>query len=308
MRAILAALLVAWGPVVQQPAGFGPAGAAGAAGAPGPTGPPGPNTGVAAVTFMNDAGIVSTPGDVTISSPAGAVEATFSSSGDAGVVLPTGYCYELASGCAVCSTATPSMQFLTGWASSPANEPSLEVESGAANQSGHVQIYGYQTTAHGYYAPLIYSTAALALDAPNGLAIYGGGYEALYASGGNTTLYAGNGTAVLAAGSAGVNLANLPFTVLSSAGITVGSGATKLTNLCVGGLGLCSMPTTSPTCSTSCTGCSANSVCFATPNSSAATTDAVGVSVACSSAGSVTVTAKSAPVGSPETFNVWCAN
>ncbi len=88
-------------------------------------------------------------------------------------------------------------------------------------------------------------------------------------------------------------------------GLAIGSSGSSLSNLGVSTQGGCSMASAS-TCTVAVSGCTSSSVCFATPYSNAATTDAVGVQAQCA-AGIVTLTAKSASVGT-ETFNVWCAH
>lgn len=88
--------------------------------------------------------------------------------------------------------------------------------------------------------------------------------------------------------------------------IVVGTG-TQITNHCASTQGACSMATAS-SCTATCSGCTtATSVCWSSPFSNAATSDAVGVKAVCSTAGTVTLTAVTASVGT-ETLNVFCDN
>lgn len=117
-----------------------------------------------------------------------------------------------------------------------------------------------------------------------------------------TTQFRAAGTPVVSITGAGLSMPSGVIT--ASNGVVIGSGS-QIYDQCVSAQGACSMASTT-TCTATCTGCTSSSVCFASPYSSAATTDAVGTVAVCAT-GTVTITAKVGTTGT-ETFNVTCYN
>jgi hypothetical protein len=101
------------------------------------------------------------------------------------------------------------------------------------------------------------------------------------------------------------------LTASRAGGVGLGVGVTLVTGseikgFCKAAQGGCSMGAGATACTVACTSCQSTWSCFANPFGTGATVDAVGVSAACATNGTVTLTAKTGPTTAAETFNVFC--